>query len=95
MNASHRGVDGFRQIGFEHGAVLVVGVHAGPLPEVVLQLLDEGAHRVGGAHRASRHVAGHQHDSGAIHAGDVGAHLAQPLRLQLGSGAAGEPGEYP
>ena len=27
------GLDGFSQIGFEHGPVLVVGVHAGPLPE--------------------------------------------------------------
>ena len=88
-------VDGFGQIGFQDRAVLVVGVHAGTFPEVVLQLLDERAHRIGGAHRASRHVAGHQHDSGAIHRGDVGAHLAQPLRLQLRSGAAAEPGEYP
>ena len=32
----------------------------------------------------SRHVTGHQHDPGAGHAGDLGAHLAQPLRLQIG-----------
>ena len=89
------GPDGLSQIGFEHRPVLVVGVHAGPLPELVLQLLDEGAHLVGGAHRTSGHVTGHQHDPGAAHAGDLGAHLAQPLRLQLGSAAADEPGEYP
>ena len=95
VKASHRGVPVIGQIGFEHGPVLVVGVHAGPLAERVLQLLDEVAHLVGGAHRTSGHVAGHQHDPRAAHAGDLGAHLAQPLRLQLGSPAADEPGEDP
>ena len=83
----------FSQIGFEHGPVLVVGVDAGPLAEVVLQLLDEGAHLVGGAHRAPGHVTGHQHDPRAAHPGDLGAHLAQPFRLQSGSSGADEPVE--
>ena len=86
---------GLGQIGFEHGPVLVVGVHARALAERVLQLLDEGAHLVGGAHRAPGHVAGHQHDPRAGHAGDLGAHLAQPPRLQLGGAVADEPGEDP
>ena len=83
--AEPSGRDGFARSGSSTGPVLVVGVHAGPLAEVVLQLLDERAHLVGGAHRAPGHVAGHQHDPRAAHAGDLGAHLAQPLRLQLGS----------
>ena len=36
------GPDGFSQIRFEDGPVLVVGVDARPLPELVLQLLDRG-----------------------------------------------------
>ncbi len=83
-----------REIGFEHGPVLAVGVHARPLAERVLQLLDERTHPVGGAHRAALHVIRHQHDPRAAHAGDLGGHLAQSHRLLLGSVVAGEPGEY-
>jgi hypothetical protein len=83
------------QIRFEHRPVLVVGVHAGPFPEHVLQFLDEGAHIVGGADRTSGHVAGHQHDPRAARAGDLGTYLAQPLRLQLESPTGDEPGEDP
>jgi hypothetical protein len=86
---------GMGQIRFEHGPVLAVSVNAGPLAERVLQSLDEAAHLVGGAHRASGHVAGHQHDPRVARVGDLGAYPAQPLRLQLGSPAADEPGENP
>jgi hypothetical protein len=39
---------GMGQIRFEHGPVLAVSIHAGPLAERVLQSLDERAHLVGG-----------------------------------------------
>ena len=45
------------QIGFEYGPILLEGVHAGALAKHVLQLLDERAHAVRGADRASGYVA--------------------------------------
>ena len=48
---------GIGEIGFEHGPVLLGRVDTGPLPERVLELLDEITHRVGRAHRPARQVA--------------------------------------
>ena len=58
---------------------MVVGVHARPFPEGVLELLDEVAHGVAGAQRTLRDVRRHQHDARSAHGGDFGAHLAKPL----------------
>ena len=83
LKPSHRGVLGSSQIGLEHGPVVLVRVHAGTLAEVVLQLLDDRAHVVGRADRATWHVTGHEHDPGSGHPCDVGAHIAESLRAQL------------
>jgi hypothetical protein len=64
------------KIGFNYGPVLAVGVDARSLAEGVLQLLDELAHLVGGAQRASERVVAYQHYAGAAHGGDLGADLA-------------------
>ena len=84
-----------RQVGFEHGPVLAVGVHARPLAQGVLQLLDDIAHLVGGAQRAVGGVRPHQHDPGAAHGGDIGAHLAQPLGPERAVPLADEQAEDP
>ena len=76
---------GISQIRFEHGSTEVVGVDAGTLPELVLELLDELAHLVGGAHRPAGQVTCHQHDPRPVHAREFDAHGAQVLRRQLGS----------
>ena len=76
---------GLGQIRFEHGSTEVVGVDAGTLTELVLELLDELAHLVGGAHRSAGQVTCHQHDPRPVHAGELDAHRTQVLRRQLGS----------
>ena len=67
-----------RQIGFDDRGVLAVGVDARTFAQRVLQLLDQRADGVGRAHRPLRLVAGQQHDPGARHHRDLGAHRTQP-----------------
>jgi hypothetical protein len=85
----HRG----GQIRLENRTILVVGVHAGALPEVELQLLDQGARSIRRACRPSGRVSVHQHEPCAGHASDLGAHLTQSFRLQFRSDLAGKLGE--
>ncbi len=83
------------KVGLEHRPVLVVGVHAWPFPQGVLELLDQVAHGVAGAERTLSYVGRHQHDAGAAHGGDLGAHLAQPLGAEGAVGAANKKAEDP
>ena len=80
------------QVGLEHRPVLVIGVHARPLLQGVLQLLDQRAHLIGGAQR-TLHIPGHEHDASAAHERDVGADLAQSGRLRFGRTARGQLGQ--
>jgi hypothetical protein len=67
---------GQSEIRFQHRKLVVMGVHARPFPECELEVLDEIAHSVGRAHRAAGRIVRHEHDPGATHATDLGAHLA-------------------
>ena len=73
---------GMGKIGLEHGPASVVGVHARPLPQGVLEVFDQGAHRVRGADRPPGDLPAHEHDPCSAHLGDLGAHLAQLLGAQ-------------
>jgi hypothetical protein len=66
------------QVGLSHHLVLLVRIHARPLAEGVLQVLDQLAHLVAAAQRPARDVTRHEHHSGASDPDDPRAHRAQP-----------------
>ena len=72
------------EIRLDDGTVLEVGIHARPLTQRELQLLDERADLVGAAHRPTRSLVVDQHDAGARQLGDLGADDAQPGRRPVG-----------
>ncbi len=78
------GVSRVGEVGFEHGSLELMRVHTRSFAQVVLQLFDERAHLISGAHRAPRNVPPHQHDACARHTGDLRAHAAEPGSLCAG-----------
>ncbi len=78
------GVTRVREVWFEYGSLELVRVHARSFAQVVLQLFDQRAHLISGAHRAPRNVPPHQHDSCARHTGDLRGHAAEPGSLCAG-----------
>jgi hypothetical protein len=82
------------EVGLEDRPVVVVGVEARPLAEVVLELLDQRAHRVARAHGAPLDVAGHQHHAGARRSrGTSPEPRAAASRLRAGAGRVGGVGQ--
>jgi hypothetical protein len=86
---------GMRKVWFEYRTSFPIRIYARPFSEGVLPLLDMRAHIVGSAHRPSRHITRHQHEPGASHVSDLGTHLAEPPRFELGGTVADKPVEDP